>query len=205
MDYPVPNWKCRARRPVPRWLTVLQCERRMLEIRPARIEDAEALATVHVRSWQAAYVGLIPQQYLDNLSVDARRLDRWNRTLAETAWPRSGTLVAVLDERVVAFVGISPSRDDDQDSATVGEVQAIYAVPEVWGRGIGRALMSSAIAALTDAGFSSATLWVLDTNARARRFYEAGPWRPDGTIKREERGAFVLQEIRYRCGLSPRS
>lgn len=186
-----------------RGLTVLQCERRMLEIRRARIEDAEALATVHVRSWQAAYVGLIPQQYLDSLSVDARRLDRWNRTLAETAWPRSGTLVAVLDERVVAFAGISPSRDDDQDSATVGEVQAIYAVPEVWGRGIGRALMNSAIAALTHAGFSFATLWVLDTNRRARRFYEAGPWRADGATKREDTGQFVIHEIRYRCELPP--
>lgn len=186
-----------------RRLTVLQCRRKMLEIRPARIEDAEALARVHVRSWQAAYIGLIPQQYLDNLVVDARRLDRWNRTLAETAWPRSGTLVAVLDDRVVAFVGISPSRDDDQDSATVGEVQAIYAVPEVWRRGIGCALMTSAMAALTDAGYSFATLWVLDTNRRARKFYEAGPWRIDGATKREHAGQFVFQEIRYRCELPP--
>lgn len=45
--------------------------------------------------------------------------------------------MADLDGSVVAFVGISPSRDDDQDSATVGEVQSIYAVPEVWGRTLG--------------------------------------------------------------------
>lgn len=175
----------------------------MIDIRPARIEDAEALATIHVRSWQAAYAGLIPQQYLDNLTVDARRVDRWRQSLAATAWPSSGTIVAELDGRVVAFVGISSSRDDDLDSATVGEVLLIYALPEAWGRGIGRALMNSAIAALIDAGFSSAVLWVLDTNQRARRFYEAGPWRSDGATKREDRGQFVLQEIRYRCELSP--
>lgn len=132
------------------------------------MEDAEALATVHVRSWQAAYARLIPQPYLDNLTVDASRVDRWRESLAATAWPSNGTLVAELDGRIVAFVGISPSRDNDQDSATVGEVPLIYALPEAWGRGIGRALMNSAIAALTDAGFTSAVLWVLDTNRRAR-------------------------------------
>jgi GNAT superfamily N-acetyltransferase len=174
-------------------------------IRSARIEDAEALATVHVRSWQAAYAGLIPQRYLDSLRVDMRRLERWRRGLAATAWPSTGTLVAESDGRVVAFAGISPSRDDDQDSATVGEVQAIYAVPEAWGRGIGRALMEASLERLACAGFSSATLWVLDTNTRARRFYEAGPWRPDGATKRDDRGDFVLQEIRYGCQLSPRA
>jgi GNAT superfamily N-acetyltransferase len=172
-------------------------------IRSARMEDAEALATIHVRSWQAAYAGLIPQRYLDSLRVDTRRLDRWKRGLAATAWPSTGTLVADVDGRVAAFVGISPSRDDDQDSATVGEVRAIYAEPEAWGRGIGRALMGAALERLASAGFSSATLWVLDTNTSARRFYEAGPWRPDGATKHDDRGEFVLQEVRYRCELSP--
>lgn len=48
-------------------------KQRMPQIRPARLDGAEALATVHVQSWQAAYVGLIPQDYLDNLNV-ARRI-----------------------------------------------------------------------------------------------------------------------------------
>lgn len=172
----------------------------MVRIRPAVIDDAEAVATVHIQSWQTAYAGLIPQEYLDGLSV-ARRTEGWNRTLAATAWPSTGTLLAERDNKVVALVNICPTRDEDQDSTSVGEITSLYAVPEVWGRGIGRALMSSAVAALTNAGFSSATLWVLDTNHRARRFYEAGGWRPDGGIKREDRGEFALQEIRYRCRL----
>lgn len=73
------------------------------------------------------------------------------------------------------------------------------------GEDIGRALMSSAIAQLADAGFSSATLWIVDKNWRARRFYEAGPWRPDGATKSADRGQFVLQEVRYRCELSGRA
>jgi RimJ/RimL family protein N-acetyltransferase len=177
-------------------------KQQMPQIRPARLDDAEALATVHVRSWQAAYVGLIPQDYLVNLSV-ARRAEVWNRILAASEWPSSGTLVAELDGKVVAFVSIFPARDDDSDSSKVGEVGSIYAVREVWGRGIGRALMKAAISRLADAGYSSATLWVLDTNTRARRFYEAASWRPDGATKRDDRGEFALREVRYRCEISP--
>jgi hypothetical protein len=32
-------------------------------VRPARIEDVADIAQIHVRSWQAAYTGLIPQSY----------------------------------------------------------------------------------------------------------------------------------------------
>lgn len=173
----------------------------MAEIRTARPEDAQALAGVHVHSWQAAYAGLIPQSYLDMLSV-AGRTEGWKRVLGEGGvWPGSETLVAELEGRVVAFVTISPTRDEDQGSDRVGEVGAIYALSEVWGRGIGRALMEAAIERLTEAGYSEATLWVLDTNARARRFYEAGAWRPDGAVKRDDRGEFALQEVRYRRAL----
>lgn len=176
----------------------------VVRIRPARSDDAEALATVHVRSWQAAYAGLIPQTYLDNLSL-ARRVDLWKRILAGTAWPSSGTLVAEVEDKVVGFVSLFPSRDDDQDPTLVGEVTSIYTVPEAWGRGIGRALMQAAIGRLTDAGYAAATLWVLDTNTRARRFYEAGSWRPDGATKCEDRGQFLLQEVRYRRRLTAAS
>ena len=43
--------------------------------------------------------------------------------------------------------------------------------------------MSAALVALRAAGFTTAMLWVLGTNARARRFYERRGWRPDGTSK----------------------
>lgn len=166
------------------------------------MDDAGALAAVRVRSWQAAYAGLIPQDYLDRLSV-AGRAELWKRVLAATAWPSTGTLVAELGGRVVAFASIGPCRDEDQDTAAVGEVTSIYALPEAWGRGIGRALMDAAVLSLTDAGFAAATLWVLDTNQRARRFYEAGGWRPDGALKSVDRGEFALQEVRYGHPLTP--
>jgi GNAT superfamily N-acetyltransferase len=167
-----------------------------MRVRRAEVEDAAAIARVHVGSWQVAYRGLIPQDYLDRLDPRQRR-EGWARGLAASQWPRSGTLVAEGDDGIVGFIHIGPSRDDDADP-TVGEVAAIYALPAVWGAGVGRGLMDAALAGLGQAGYAQATLWVLETNARARRFYAAAGWRPDGAVKVDATRGFPLSEVRYR-------
>jgi hypothetical protein len=43
-------------------------------------------------------------------------------------------------------------------------------------------------------------LWVLEGNARARRFYEAMGWLPDGGRQLLEMVGAKLYEIRYRLG-----
>lgn len=63
-----------------------------MEVRAASIDDAEAIAVVHVRSWQGAYRALIPDAYLDALSVRRRR-EIWRRIPAEADLPRTGALV----------------------------------------------------------------------------------------------------------------
>ena len=50
----------------------------VMEIRAARMQDVPQIAVVHVRSWQAAYRGLLPQAYLDALDP-AQRISRWER------------------------------------------------------------------------------------------------------------------------------
>jgi GNAT superfamily N-acetyltransferase len=172
-----------------------------MRVRRAGVEDASAIARVHVGSWQVAYHGLIPQDYLDRLDPEQRR-EQWARGLATPQWPRSGTLVAEGDAGIVGFAHIGPSRDDDADP-TVGEVAAIYALPTVWGTGVGRLLMGAALAGLAEAGYGQATLWVLETNARARRFYAAAGWRPDGAVKVGATRGFPLPEVRYRRPIGP--
>ena len=58
--------------------------------------------------------------------------------------------------------------------------------------------MSAARAGLREAGFREAALWVLDTLERARRFYAADGWQPDGATKIDERPGRTLSEVRYR-------
>jgi RimJ/RimL family protein N-acetyltransferase len=171
-------------------------------VRPATGADALAIATVHVRSWQAAYRGLLPQSYLDELDP-RNRLEGWESFLDATAWPARGALVLAEEDgpTIAGFAGISPTRDDDADPRTVGELQTLYLDPGVWRRGGGTTLLRAAQDQLSRAGFGQASAWVLETNARARAFYERHHWRHDGSRKLHDWGAFVVTDVRYRVPL----
>jgi len=172
-----------------------------MRIRKATVADAAAIAAVHVRSWQAAYRGLLPREFLDGLDT-ARRQEGWARGLAADEWPRAGVLVAEQDDQVRGFVGVGPARDAGADPAHVAELAAIYLLPEAWGQGMGRLLMARAVEAMTSAGYQRASLWVLDTNARARRFYEAAGWHADGASKTDSSWGVPLSEVRYQISLT---
>jgi ribosomal protein S18 acetylase RimI-like enzyme len=175
-------------------------------VRRATQADALAIATVHVRSWQAAYRGLLPQDYLDALEPQGR-LGLWESALAATAWPSTGTLVLVdtsgpiESQAIGGFASISPTRDADDDPTSVGELQTLYLDPGVWRRGVGSTLLQAAQEQLGRAGFHVASAWVLETNARARTFYERHHWHPDGATKLHDWGTFVVTDVRYRVPL----
>ncbi|MEV0895207.1 GNAT family N-acetyltransferase [Actinoplanes sp. NPDC049802] len=166
-------------------------------VRSATMDDAGALAVVHVRTWQEAYRGKVPQEYLDQLDPSQRR-EGWLRWLQSDHAPAVTLVLEHEVDGVVGFVNVSPSRDPDTDPQLVGEIKAIYLLPEYWGHGAGRLLMEAGLHRLEKAGYSEVVLWVLDTNDRARRFYEAGGWRVDGSSKTDESRGFPLAEVRYR-------
>jgi GNAT superfamily N-acetyltransferase len=148
-------------------------------IRAARPEDARPVAEVHVDSWRHTYRGVLPDEYLDRLSVDDRE-SMWLGAFADPD-PKSGALVAEADGHLVGFASFGPSRDEDAPDGT-GEVPAIYVEPAALGTGVGRELFAAVTETLRDAGFTRATLWVLEANASARRFYEKAGWRWDGSV-----------------------
>jgi L-amino acid N-acyltransferase YncA len=164
-------------------------------VRLASLADVDAIARVHVRSWQVAYRGQLPDELLDNLSAE-RRVEAWRRTL-ESSGP---VLVADRDGVVVGFASVGPSRDEDAHPAD-GELHAIYVDPPEWDSGVGRALMDRAVAELRRLGYRQAILWVLEPNRRARRFYEIAGWAADGGRKIEEQAGVEFREVRYRRAL----
>ncbi|MEV4428552.1 GNAT family N-acetyltransferase [Streptomyces sp. NPDC049602] len=170
-----------------------------MSIREALPQDAAELAAVHVLSWRAAYRDLLPGPYLDALDPEERAAV-WRARL--TAPDRPTALVATGDDgRLVAFSCFRPWPGEEFAPGSTAELAALYALPEVWGTGVGRALMSASTEALVAGGFRAAALWVFAGNARGRRFYEAAGWRPDGTTVREETGGRLLEELRYRRDL----
>lgn len=148
-----------------------------------------------MRAWQAAYRGQLPDTVLESLSIE-HRTRAWSQIIKQSASP-AAAFVLESDGELLGFAHVAASRDEDA-SGEVGEVTAIYVSHSFWRSGAGTLLMHSALAALREAGFSQATLWVLETNQRARRFYESTGWDPDGAAKVEQRDGFQLHELRYR-------
>lgn len=171
-----------------------------MTIRAARLGDARAIAEVHVASWRWAYEGRLTSATLDALSVDERET-MWSRALADPE-PGQGCFVAEEAGRIVGFAGFGAFKDDPtirggpvgaKQDEHVGELYALYLLRDAQGSGVGRALLEVAQRELLAAGFERATLWVLEDNDLARRFYERAGWKWDGTTS----------EHRFDCGNQP--
>jgi GNAT superfamily N-acetyltransferase len=163
-----------------------------MQTRQARPDDASAVARVYVRSWKVAFAGLVPPSYL-NAMDPTREEPEWRTRIAETRWPSSGVLVAETEAGIVGYAGFGPTRE----TPAVAEIDTLYAMPEVWGTGIGKQLMLAALTTLGQADYTQATLWVLADNERARRFYEAVGWCADGAAVEDTTGGASLNKLRY--------
>lgn len=165
----------------------------MVHVRRAVSSDARAIAKIHVSSWQVIYRGHIPDNVLDNLSIDERE-KLWNTLLENNV----GIIVLEENDDLVGFVSFCPSRDDDADPVKSAEISAIYLNPRRWRNGFGKLLCNAAIDDLRKSGYTEVTLWVLDKNQQARQFYEKMGFINSTEIKIDERDGYTLNEIRYR-------
>ncbi len=161
-----------------------------MPVRRAGVDDADAIAAVHVRTWQGAYRDVFPVEELDAIAVEPRAL-AWRSQIA------GGRVSAFVDEELTGFASVGPSRDEDG----VGELYAIYVLPERWGGGVARELIAAAEEELRARGFAEAVLWVLEDNPRARGFYESCGWAVDGGEKTDVHLGVEVAVVRYRKAL----
>lgn len=163
-------------------------------VRPATLADAPGIAEVQVLAWQAAYVGLMPQEYLDALEV-ADRTAYWQRGLT-TGRPGTRLLVVTEGPLVVGFAVVGGALEPE--GSPLGELYAINLRPDTWGRGVGALLLAAAEETLVDLGHPEAVLWVVPGNARARRFYERHGWVSDAVERVATVFGVTVPEVRYR-------
>jgi ribosomal protein S18 acetylase RimI-like enzyme len=169
-----------------------------VRVRDAVPADAAAIADIHICTWQAAYAHIFPTDKL--AALDEQRAERERIWLGwlESPWPGGSALVAEQQGRVVGFVSVGRARNDE----TLGELYAIYVLPDAWGGGAGAALMSQGLERLRG-HFDEAILWVLEDNPRARAFYDRFGWRLDGGLLEETHLDTLVREVRYRIRLGP--
>ncbi len=150
-------------------------------VRPAREDDAEAIAGVHVETWQHTYVGLLPQEVLDGLSR-RRQMHRWRRAIRNPEAELGQVFVA--EEDGIAGFG-SASRE-------TGEITTLYVRPDAQRRGVGRMLFCRMAKFVK----GPVSLWVLDGNPAAG-FYARLGGHP-GLRATVERWGIELGRTQYR-------
>ena len=166
-----------------------------MTIRTATPLDADAIARVQVATWRVAYKDIVPDAHLNGL--DWREWAIARREQLERATDEGVRVhVALVDESLVGYVATGPERESSPSAPPGQEIYALYLAPELWGRGIGRDLLSRAVADVPPD--VPVTLWVLADNLRARSFYERRGFRADGTTLTIQRGGLDLVEVRYR-------
>jgi ribosomal protein S18 acetylase RimI-like enzyme len=168
-------------------------EQKMFKIRPAIESDARQISKVHIDSWRAIYRGHMPDSILDNLSLEKREREWQERLLAGI-----NTWVIEDNQKIVGFASICPTRDSDADPTCVAEISAIYLLPDVWQKGLGKKLCETIFESVIKKGFKEITLWVLERNAQARQFYEAVGFQITGDIQIDHVGCENLQVVRYK-------
>lgn len=164
-----------------------------MRIESATLEDCRAIAEVHVESWQHAYKGILPHQYLASLSVSDREAI-WRHMVQQQP---SHLVLARNARQVVGFVAFGASRDEDAPTDRA-EIWAIYVKSASWSSGAGRLLWLEALQRILAEGYRSISLWVIAGNERAVRFYErAGFVLESESRKSFELGGRTLDELRY--------
>ncbi len=175
-------------------------------IQSACSDDAAPIAEVHVSALRAAYQGHLPD-HLEHLVLGPpdvkRRARAWEGWLKRS---RVSTLVAHVDGMLTGFCTLHPMRDEAGQEAAqgmTGEIPALFVLPSHWRRGIGRLLCGQMLAEARTRDFAEVALWVLESDERARCFYNSLGFRPDGgTRVFLERSDASLHELRYRRNTS---
>ena len=162
-------------------------------IRKATSADCHDLAALHVLMWQQAYSNLMPQAFLDGLTLELEtRSELWSNAIEERT---ASVFLDYDDDTLVGFAACGKCQDSDAKT-TWGELGALYYLKPYWGTGRAQILYLEALDQLKENGNSVATLWVLDGNSRAIAFYQKHGFRFDEQEKVEKKPKFTIRELR---------
>lgn len=161
-------------------------------IRYANIEDVEAMALIHSKSFQQAFKGIIPDDVLKEKFSYERLRDHLHQGLKE------GTIASCIVFEDDIPVGMQAFIKDTAEGRSDSEIDigTICLLPEYWGKHIGSEFIVWGLEALKSKGYTKVALWVVEENLRARSFYEKVGFQHDGEIRIINPGK-QLKEYRY--------
>lgn len=144
-----------------------------MSVRRAAAAEAPAIARIRIATWRHAYSGQMPAQILDDL--DETRATEFFRSVIETGANENRLLSGYCSAELCGF---ALWNRHSEEPAHTAEIRALYVLPANQRSGLGRALFERCRQEMSAAGFRSLTVFTLETNHPARRFYEEMGGRP---------------------------
>ena len=145
----------------------------MITIKPAILEDRNAISLLHARSWQTVYAGLLTTKYLSE-DVFSERGAVWQKRFSQPV-DNQRIFVATEDEKLLGFICIY--LDQNQEYGTL--IENLHVDASTTGKGIGKALLQHAASLIQEeASHNGAYLEVLCQNLSAQKFYDYLGGRP---------------------------
>jgi len=153
-----------------------------ITVRDGTIDDANQIAEIHVRTWQHAYKDILPQNFLNSLSIE-RRAAQWKESIKNhESTSQNGLFVISDDNTIYGFAACGAARD--KEFSGYGELFAIYVASDFQKHGYGYKLFEKVKTFLKDRGFNRTYAWSLEKNCSAHNAYEKwGANIVDGQIK----------------------
>ncbi|WP_353113713.1 GNAT family N-acetyltransferase [Microbacterium sp.] len=143
-----------------------------MRVRSATIADADAIAALHVLTWQETYGASLPDGFFDLDHRESRRR-QWRDALsaADPAWD---VRVAEADHELIGFATSGPAAPSSGLPESTVQLYNLYVRTDHHGSGAGQALLEGVL------GVRPAVLWVARGNDRAIAFYRRNGFSFDG-------------------------
>ncbi len=169
-------------------------------MRPARPDDAEAIADVQLVTWQTAYRALLPAAVLDDWDAPAA-VDAWRTAVTSPPTPGHGVLVALDGGVVAGFAAYGPAElaagEEPLPEGPTSELATLLVEPR-WGRrGHGSRLLAAVVDLAVAARVVRLQMWLPEEDTVSARFLEGSGWAPDGWVRALDTGGPPLRQLRW--------
>jgi GNAT superfamily N-acetyltransferase len=171
-----------------------------VSVRPARPDDADAVARVQEVAWRTAYRNVLPDEVLDGWDPAAATA-AWRSAVESPPTPAHGVLAAWERDVLVGFAAFGPAEltggERPHPEGPTTEVATLLVEPR-WGRrGHGSRLLAAVVDLARGAGVARLQTWLLEADRVSAEFLESAGWARDGWSRLLDTGAAPLREVRW--------
>ena len=138
-------------------------------IRKASQNDSKEIASLIIKGWQTAYRGLIPDDYLDNMSLDFIE-NKWKESISSQ---NENDNIFVYEEynKILGVIRFGALQDKENKKYNA-EVHVLYVKPSLKRKGIGGQLFKYAKEFFINRGHRDLIIWCLKGNEQGLNFYK---------------------------------